>query len=94
MSIAAFLVTPDRKFRLFAGAGHPVAWLVAMPLVAAALVRLVSPADGQLDSWQGLFASFGTIFLASVSSAGALYGAALLSLFFLAQSGLVKSPWE
>jgi hypothetical protein len=98
MTVPAFLVTPDKNFQLFAGAGHLVGWLVLMPYLAAALLRLVrrmnEAMSGQPDPWQESFFSFGKIFFASMSFVGALLGAALLSVFFLAQSGLIKNPWE
>jgi hypothetical protein len=98
MGMPAFLVTPDKNFQLFAGIVHLVGWLVLMPFLAAMMVRMVHSMNatifGQTLDGQEAFLRFGKAFFASISFMGALYGAALLSVFFLAQSGLVKSPWE
>jgi hypothetical protein len=97
MTIPAFLITPDKNFQLFAGVGHLTAWLVVVPFLTAALLRLVrgmSEASGQLATWQESFFSVGKIFFASISFFGAILGTALLSVYFLAQAGLVKNPWE
>jgi hypothetical protein len=94
MSVPAFLVTPDKSFQLFAGIVHLAAWLVIMPLVAGAGVRFVRRMNEPLAAWQETAFDISKIFYASVCFAGALFGAALLSVFFLAQSGLIKSPWS
>jgi len=98
MGVPAFLITPDKNFQLFAGSLHLLGWLVVMPFLAAVLMRLVRRMNeavfGQLAPWQEAFFNFGKFFFASISFVGALTGAALLSIFFLAQSGLIKSPWE
>ena len=91
------LIATDKNFQLFAGAFHLVAWLVLMPFLAAALVRHSRRMHETMFGhapWQEAFFSFGKIFFATLSFVGALYGAAMLSIFFLAQSGLIKSPWE
>jgi hypothetical protein len=54
----------------------------------------MSEASGQLATWQESFFSVGKIFFASISFFGAILGTALLSVYFLAQAGLVKNPWE
>ena len=98
MSIPAFLVTPDKNFQLFAGIFHLAGWLVLMPFVAAAGVRLVRRMNegmlGDLYAWQETAFNISKVFFASVCFVGALLGTALLSVYFLAQSGLIKSPWE
>ena len=98
MSMPAFLITPDKNFQLFAGAGHLIIWLVVMPFLASALMRVVRRMNeamlGDLYAWQEAGFNIGKIFFASVSFIGALFGAALLSTFFLAQAGLIKNPWE
>ena len=96
MDAPSFFITPDKHF-LWAGAFHLVAWLVLMPFFAAALLRYsrrMNEAMFGYAPWQESFINFGKIFFASVSFVGALFGAALLSVFFLAQSGLIKSPWS
>ena len=94
MSLPAFLIAPDKNFQLFAGVGHLVCWLVVMPFLADALLGMARRMSEPLAAWEESGFTVAKVFFASMSFAGALFGAALLSIFFLAQSGLVKSPWE
>ncbi len=98
MSLPGFLVLSDKSEQVFAGAFNLVAWLVLMPFLAAVVVRFSHRMNeaifGQLPQWYEAGFDIGKIFFAVCCFLFALYGAALLSVFFLAQSGLIKNPWE